>query len=142
MVKAFSEILHKLNVESKLLIIGSGPEFDNLKTFIDQNNLENRIRMFGHISDYDVLRGLYSTSIASISPGYVGLSITQSLGFGVPMIISKGEPHSPELEAAIIGENAEYFKTDNVDDLAEILFSFYSKKTQWFMKRDEISKKM
>ena len=141
MVQAFQKTIKRLPSDTKLFIIGSGPEQKIIEEFVKQNDLEERVIVYGHISNYDKLRHIYSTSIASISPGYVGLSITQSLGFGVPMIISKDEPHSPELEAAIIGENSEYFKTDNVDDLAEILCSFYSKKTQWFMKRDEISKK-
>ena len=40
---------------------------------------------------------LYSSAIASVSPGYVGLSVTQSFSYGVPMVIAKEEPHSPKL---------------------------------------------
>ena len=60
----------------------------------------------GHVGDAGAAARVYATAIASVSPGYVGLSITQSLGFGVPMIHADDEPHSPEVEAAVPGFNA------------------------------------
>ncbi|MCF8272897.1 MAG: glycosyltransferase [Flavobacteriaceae bacterium] len=139
LLQAFYNVLNRLPKESKLLIVGNGPEFDILNAFIDKHNIEHRVVLYGHISDYKIIRELYSTSIASVSPGYVGLSITQSLGFGVPMIISKDEPHSPELEAAILGENSEYFKTESIDNLSDKISSFYLYKDKWYSKRNEIS---
>jgi len=140
LLQAFSNVLDKLPRDSKLLILGDGPEYDVLKAYIDKHDISNRIVLYGHISDYKIIRELYSTSIASVSPGYVGLSITQSLGFGVPMIISKDEPHSPEIEAAILGVNSEFFKTDSINSLSDKIYSFYLHKDEWNQNRNKISK--
>lgn len=138
LLEAYHNIMHKLPKESKLIIIGSGPEYDTLFNYMKNNNLSENVKLLGHISNYETLKSLYSKSIASISPGYVGLSITQSLGFGVPMIISKDEQHSPEIEAAN-KNNSVFFKTDNKNDLSIKLLDFFSQKSKWINKRKEIS---
>ena len=89
---------------------------------------------------HTVLKQLYFSSLFSISPGYIGLSVTQSFGFGVPMIVSKHENHSPEIEAVKEGENAIYFQTDNVDNLCEKILHMYEFRDQWIDKRKNIVK--
>ncbi|MFV3113604.1 MULTISPECIES: glycosyltransferase [Gordonia] len=56
------------------------------------------IARLGPVTDADKLKSSYARAVCSVSAGYVGLSCTQSLGFGVPMIYSINEPHAPELE--------------------------------------------
>ena len=101
--------------------------------------MEHKIKILGHISNFNVLEDLYSEALFSVSPGYVGLSITQSFGFGVPMLISKNEPHSPEIEAAIFGQNSFLFETDDLDDLSAKIISCYNKKKFWVDNRLDIS---
>ena len=96
------------------------------------------IEFKGHISDHDSLRALYGSAIASVSPGYVGLSLTQSLSFGVPMIISRNEPHAPEIEAAFEDVNCLYFETDNIDDLVDKIVDVYNKKHVWWERGESI----
>jgi len=138
LVKAFKTIIEKLSEECKLVIVGDGDEYLGIEKYIEKNNLTNKILLLGHISDYDKLKDLYSNAIASISPGYVGLSITQSLGFGVPMIISKNENHSPEIEAAS-NDNSLFFETDNIASLSDTLLKIEKNKEEWIIKRKEIS---
>lgn len=140
LVKAFHEKLHKLPSNAKLIIVGDGDQAEEIKNYVVANNLSNKIILKGAISDYKTLQELYATSLVSVSPGYVGLSITQSLGFGVPMLISKDEIHSPEIEAANIGFNSIYFETDNVTDLINSFLQLFEEKESWIAKRDEISK--
>ena len=111
--------------DTKLLIVGDGPEKKQLERFMLENNLNDRVNLLGHISDYNKLKELYHKSVVSVSSGYVGLSITQSFSFGVPMIISKNEPHSPEIEAAIENFNSLFFETDNIEDLGKRILEFY-----------------
>jgi len=141
LVKSFHNIIDNLPINVKLIIIGAGPEFESIKHYVELNNLKNRVELLGEISNYNDLRDYYSKSIASISPGYVGLSITQSLGFGVPMLISRTEKHSPEIEASIEGFNSIFFETDNQTDLGEKLLSFFLNKEKWIQKRNQISEK-
>lgn len=138
LLKAFHKIIDDLPENVRLVIVGDGVEYKMLNDYVKKNNLSNRILILGEISDYEKLKELYSTSIASVSPGYVGLSITQSLGFGVPMIISKKEPHSPEIEA-VTEHNSIFFETDNILDLGDKLISFVINKEEWLLKRELIS---
>tara|TARA_B110000908_G_C10207903_1_gene428671 strand:+ start:475 stop:1536 length:1062 start_codon:yes stop_codon:yes gene_type:complete len=139
LIEAFKKAISFLPFDSKLIIVGSGDELEKIKNYLSRNKLTNRVVLLGHISNIDKLKKLYSESIASVSPGYVGLSITQSLGFGVPMIISKSEPHSPELEAAQLGFNSDYFETDNIDSMVDVLVQFNKEKEKWILKRNKIS---
>lgn len=131
LVKAFSNAIDKIPYHAKLIIVGEGTEKYNIKKFILRESLQNRIKVLGHISDYKILKELYAKSLFSVSPGYVGLSITQSFGFGVPMLISKNENHSPEIEAVKIDENAVFFETNNLNDLSLKISSFYQRKSFW-----------
>ena len=64
---------------------------------------------------------VFGAAIVNVCPGYAGLSITQSYWFGVPTIIGRDELHSPEIEAAIDGENTVFFESDSVADLGRTL---------------------
>ena len=125
--------------EVRLLIVGDGIERNNLIELVKELNLIDRVIFKGHIQDTSVLRKLYGSSFCSVSSGYVGLSATQSFSFGIPMIVSKDEPHSPEIEACQAGFNCKFFQTDNVDDLACKLSAFYSEREHFFRLRNQIS---
>jgi len=138
LVKSFIKMIDRLPKKTKLIIIGEGEEKLKIIDLITQNDLKERILVMGHIGDYTILKELYSKSLFSVSPGYIGLSIIQSFGFGVPMLISKYENHSPEIEAIEEGHNAEYFKTNSIDDLALKMNTFFDKKVFWIEQRPKI----
>jgi len=140
LVEAFSKIVDELPANAKLIIVGDGEEKNHLKTLIQDLKLNGRVKLLGHVGDYEALKELYSKTLFSVSPGYVGLSITQSFGFGVPMLISKDENHSPEIEAVIEGENSMFFETDSIDDLSNNILSFYNEKEKWTNKRKSLCK--
>jgi len=139
LIEAFIAVLNQLPKKTQLLIIGDGEEKDAINELIIKNNLEDRIKILDQINDFSILKKLYSTSLLSVSPGYVGLSITQSFAFGVPMLISKDENHSPEIEAATENENCLFFETDSIDDLSTKIFEFFTFKKEWLLKRNNIS---
>ena len=141
LVEAFHQVLNRLPGDVKLLIVGDGEEREGIENYIKRNNLSNRIISYGHIGDYDRLKELYDITLVSISPGYVGLSITQSFGFGVPMIVSRNELHSPEIEAVDEGKNALFFETNDVNSLAEQILNIYQQKESWVNRRRSISQK-
>jgi len=138
LVEAFAQIHDKLPKDANLIIVGDGEERKNLRKIIKMYKIENKIKLLGHIGDYNKLEKLYEDALFSVSPGYVGLSITQSFGFGVPMLISRNENHSPEIEAAEQGENSIFFQTDNIHDLTRKILNFYNEKKIWIKKRKSI----
>jgi len=123
LLKSFISACSISDFLARLVFVGDGSERDRLESIVNKQpkSISQRIVFCGHINDYNTLSELYSHSFVSVSPGYVGLSITQSFSFGVPMIISKNEPHSPEIEAAIAGSNAIFFETDDIINLSNKL---------------------
>lgn len=138
LVKAFANAIAQLPEEMNLIIVGSGEEERRLEKFIQQNDLESRILLKGHISDINELRDLYEQSFFSISPGYLGLSVTQSFGFGVPMLVSKYENHSPEIEAILENKNAIFFDTDDEVSFRESVLRTIKNREYWIEQRPEI----
>lgn len=127
--------LHAANLH----IVGTGEQAEQVKQLVMQSEVAERIKLYGHNNDYDFLAGLYQQSVCSISPGYVGLSVTQSFSFGRPMLISKDEPHAPEIEAFKPGENGHFFQTDQVEALAEKLLEMYQQREFWATKAPEMA---
>lgn len=138
LVRAFIKYHSILDPQSKLIIVGDGDELIELKSMVIEANLKERIIFYGHVSCLDTLRKLYATSICSISPGYVGLSITQSLGMGVPILISKDENHSPEIEALVEGVNGAFFETDSEKSIIDGLKSFAENNNYWISKSNDM----
>lgn len=129
--------LDELPIDVRLTFVGAGPELTDLQRAASR--AEGRVSFLGHISDSQRLRDIYAGAIASASPGYVGLSITQSIGFGVPMLIADDEPHSPEIEAACDGINARFFRADDPESVADALIQMVRERDVWASRRVHIS---
>ena len=140
LAEAFIRSISILPAKTNLIFIGEGEENQTLQNLAIENKLEDRIKILGSIYNSENLKKYYAKSLFSVSPGYAGLSIIQSFGFGVPILISKNEKHAPEIEAVIENENSIYFETDNSEDLGRKMLMIFQKKENWLKKRKEISK--
>ncbi len=123
---------------SRLLMVGDGPERARSEALARELGVP--CAFMGHVSDIDRLREFYATSLVSLSPGYVGLSATQSLAFGVPILVAKGEPHSPEIETCVDGETAAFFKQNSVPALASELGEIFRRREEWVRRRAPLAK--
>ena len=139
LIRAFAQSVEKggLPSDTALVIVGEGVEREALERTVETEAIKNVI-FKGHVMDSAELKTIYATAFASVSPGYVGLSATQSFSFGVPMCVSRDEFHSPEIEACIESFNTKFFETNNVDSLAEALSQLYSERNFYHSKRAEI----
>lgn len=108
------------NAELRLRLIGGGPEEPKLRALATSLGVEDRVVFAGWQDDVNGLREAYSTAFCSVSTGFAGLGLTQSLGFGVPMVVADREPHSPEIELADSG-GVYWFVADAAEALAEAL---------------------
>lgn len=73
--------LDKFNIK-KVDIYGDGSELENLKIFINDNNLENKVKVKGYITNvYDTINEKYN--------GVIGLGrvVLESLAMGMPTIL-------------------------------------------------------
>lgn len=138
LLQAFHKALPELNENVNLIFVGDGEEKKGLEEYVLKHNLNERVILTGHISDYSILVDYYSKSLFSVSPGYIGLSVTQSFGFGVPMLVSKDENHSPEIEAVVENENALFFDTDNLESFKNKILDIYKNKKVWIDKRQNV----
>lgn len=139
LVRAMAKYVEKNGASTKLHIVGDGPEREALIRLVDELGVTASVVFYGHVGSLEVLREIYAHSLAAISPGYVGLSITQSLGFGVPMIIADKENHSPEIEAAYEGENCLFFRAGDDDDLSQKMKDMLTNHWYWVERSESIS---
>lgn len=125
--------------DTRLVFVGDGGEVEALQRRVAEAEVQNVVSFAGHVSEVEKLREFYGRAICSVSPGYVGLSATQSFSFGIPMLIAKDEFHSPEIEACRDGFNARFFESDSADSLARALSDFRADRSEFQLKREEIS---
>ena len=138
LLQSFHSIMESVPKSTSLIFAGEGPESDRLQQYIAEHNLEKRVFLMGHVGNYEELKKLYFQSLFSTSPGYVGLSAIQSFGFGVPMLVSKDENHSPEIEA-VTKLNSLLFKTDDISDCGKMMLQFFENKSYWVKQRAKIT---
>ena len=96
LIKAFKLIEPIIDKVIILTIIGDGICKNELMHLSQELNLTKRVEFKGQINNTDKLSLFYLDSFASVSYGQAGLSVLQSLAFGVPFItkvnaISGGE---------------------------------------------------
>jgi glycosyltransferase involved in cell wall biosynthesis len=126
LVDGFQKALSGLISDTKLIIVGDGPERARLAALVENYGIADRVEFRGEILDNVALAPLFAESLLTVSPGYVGLSVIHSLAFGVPVLVADNEPHSPEVEVLVPGRNCEYFEADSAESLAGNLLKMLS----------------
>jgi glycosyltransferase involved in cell wall biosynthesis len=139
LVEAFASAREKLPPDTRLVFVGDGPLREELETRSWSLDAEDRVLFRGHISSLEELRRIYARAIASVSPGDAGLSIVQSLGFGVPMILGRGANHGPEIEAVVEGENCVFFAPSSATALASAIVAVVDDRESWLGRREHIA---
>ena len=72
-----------------LVIIGDGEQREYLEEIANKLELNNRIDFVGKLNDTNKLMDYYKKAIVSVSFGQAGLTVLQSLGYGVPFITKR-----------------------------------------------------
>jgi glycosyltransferase involved in cell wall biosynthesis len=139
LLEAFATVVDKLPENAKLVMIGDGPQRDPMMRQSKKLNIQDRVLFPGAITDRNELNPYYHNALISVSPGRVGLGLTQSLSYGVPMIIAHDELHGPEIEAAIEGNTGYFFKENSVDDLARVILKVFAVRTAILERRETLS---
>jgi glycosyltransferase involved in cell wall biosynthesis len=137
-VDAFLAALPELDEETRLVLVGDGPLREELEQRVPAS-VSGRVLFLGEVTNFEALRETYATALCSVSPGYVGLALIQSLWFGVPAIIARDEPHSPEIEAAVAGHNAVVIESDSVGAMRDALVQLTRERETWLERREAIA---
>ena len=120
LINAFYNIIDKIPQNINLTIIGDGVESENLKNTVSKHNLKDRVIFVGKVNDTNILKNYYKESIVSVSFGQAGLSVLQSLGYGVPFL-TKHNAISGGEKTNIKNNINSIFCEDNIESLEKQL---------------------
>jgi glycosyltransferase involved in cell wall biosynthesis len=118
-------------------VVGDGPCRTELEALA--RDLGADVVFHGRITDPARLAELHAPCLASVSPGYVGLSAVQSLARGIPVVLSRDEPNSPEVEVCREGETALFAASATEGPWTESLVRLFAERDSWISRRAAIS---
>lgn len=126
LIDAYYLYLKESKKYNKLLIIGSGKEEENLKNQVKKLKLSNDVIFLGKIIDKKLKIRYFEKAIAVISPGQAGLSVLESMAYGVPFVTYKNAITGGEIFNIEDGKNG--FKVNGKNDLVKIMINMSSNK--------------
>lgn len=100
----------------ELIVVGDGPEQENLVNLSRQLHLEKSVRFIGPVYDPVLLGQYFRSSSIYVLAGMGGLSINEAMAFAKPVICSVCDGTEKMLVRE--GFNGLYFKADDADDLS------------------------
>lgn len=108
-----------------ILFVGDGPERSRLEKLCA--DLGVSASFVGACYDEARLARYYAISTLSVCPAHAGLSVLQSIGYGVPVLLGDvADEHAPEYEAVVPGVSGAAFESGSVDSLAESIRTWIS----------------
>ena len=127
-ILAFENVVKKIP-NAKLVIIGTGAEYENLLKLSKQKIPDNSI-FLGELFDDDVLCKWFSISQLFVMPGYVGLAIIHAFCFGLPIITEDLNYHSPEIDFLKNGENGYAVEENNIEEMSQCVIELLMNETK------------
>ena len=120
-----------------LTLIGDGIEKESLENLVIESGLKDNVWFYGACYDEKTNAELIYNADLCIAPGNVGLTAIHTLTFGTP-VITQGNLswQMPEFEAINKGITGDFFKQNNVQDLALCIKKWFDSKKD----RDDIRK--
>ncbi|MHB8536319.1 MAG: glycosyltransferase [Sulfuricaulis sp.] len=100
----------------KLLIAGTGPQEQNIRTLIKELGLEEQVRMLGHIEDVPSLLRALDVFVLPAQEEALGTALIEATAMGVPAIATKigGIPE-------VLGDAGLLFASEDIDALVNHL---------------------
>lgn len=118
-------------IESKLHIVGDGPDFCSLKKLIEKLNLNDRVILLGSKNQDWIKNSLkkYDLFIQASKTEGLGIAAIESAAAMVPILLSDIEGH---LEVSDNGKYCELFSLNDRDELSKKIIQFYNNPLKFF----------
>lgn len=117
--------LKDMNCIVNVLIIGDGPELQNLKNLCANSNLSDYANFTGACYNENIIGPLLMMSDICISPGEIGLTCIHSMAYGTPVIThNDANTQGPEWESIIPGVTGNFFTKGDCNSLTQSIASW------------------
>lgn len=135
LIYAFYGALDSIPKDTNLCLVGDGL-VEKYSQLVDSLDLTKRVVFMPGVFDDDKISQIFSSAIAYVAPGHVGLSVLQAMGHGVPIVTSRNRPHGPEFLSVTDNYNSFLFKDEN--ELKDLLIWLCLNKTSVGLKGDRL----
>jgi len=131
LINAVSHLKKKYH-DLELVVVGGGPQLDELKLQSEKMGIENNIQFVGGVYDPVLLGRYFVSSSVYVLAGMGGLSINEAMCFNKPVVCSVCDG----TEKKLVREdyNGKYFKDSDLDDLVQ--------KLDYLLSNPELAKQM
>ena len=119
-LKCVLEACAKLTQPFRLVLAGQGPHEKELRRLAGELGIADRMTCTGHLTDHDLLNGLYAASSLFLFPSLYdtsGLVVREAAAAGTPSVVARG---SSAAEGIRDGENGFVCENDPAD-LARVI---------------------
>lgn len=128
LIHAFKNV-NKSKQLCNLLIVGSGPNEEKLKSLAKNEIISKTIHFYGACYDENIISNLIFNSICTVSPGNIGLTVINSFSYGTPAITNNNfENQMPEAEVIKEGITGFFFKENDILSLERALIDMINSK--------------
>lgn len=104
------------------VIVGDGPERENLRQLAMDRGIAERVHLVGTIYDEHQLAPWLLSSRAFCYPENIGLSLLTAFGFGLPAVTSDNlAGQNPEIVALTPGQNGLLYRVGSLEAMVESL---------------------
>lgn len=125
-IEAIAE-LNKENLNFNCIIIGDGPEKENLISKIKKYDLTSQFYFSGELYNEENIAELFLISDLMLSPGNVGLNCIHALAYGIPVITHNNFSHqNPEVESINQGKNGLLYRYNDYFDMVQKIRDWFS----------------
>lgn len=118
LVKIMNEIISERK-DAKMLLVGYGPEFNNIKELIKNKHLENRIILYGESSDTSEVYSAMDLFVFPSKYEGLGISLLEAQINGLDCLASKNVPMETN-----ITDNVKYIELENKQEWIKLITTY------------------
>ena len=131
LLEAYKEAYRQNKELVHLNIVGGGQPLPDVKKWVEENQMGEVIHVLGPIYDNEKKADIFQRSLACISPKQAGLSVLESMGYGVPFITDLNAITGGEAFNIKNGENGLRIENLDVDKMTAIVLDITVNKEKY-----------